>query len=121
MAETHARDAKARLKQMGLSDFCELYGDFVRKKDDSHLNYSDSQISEEFLRRKITIDQSMIKRRSIRIGSSECQIYASYGKPDHVNRTVSKYGVHEQLVFKQSSSRSIYLYIKNGRLTSFQD
>lgn len=57
MAETHARDAKARLKQMGLSDFCELYGDFVRKKDDSHLNYSDSQISEEFLRRKITIDR----------------------------------------------------------------
>ena len=40
-----------------------------------------------------------------------------FGPPNDINRTVGKWGVHEQWVY----GNGVYLYFENGILTSFQD
>jgi len=44
------------------------------------------------------------------------QVLASWGKPEDINRSVGRWGVHEQWIYD-----STYLYFENGILTSFQD
>ena len=45
-------------------------------------------------------------------------VIESIGKPDDINRTVGSWGVHEQWVYDK---RGLYIYFKNGKVTSFQD
>lgn len=57
------------------------------------------------------------KREGVRIGMSEQDVLdSSWGKPTKVNRTTSKYGVHEQWVYGGG-----YLYFEDGVLTSIQN
>lgn len=58
----------------------------------------------------------MVKQRKIKIGMSEQQALLSWGKPERVNKSVGSYGVHEQWVY----GRGQYVYMENGKLTSFQ-
>ena len=58
----------------------------------------------------------LVKQRKIKIGMSEKQALLSWGKPERVNKSVGSYGVHEQWVY----SRGQYVYMENGKLTSFQ-
>lgn len=57
-----------------------------------------------------------IKDRKVRLGMSADQIALAWGKPEKVNRTVSTNGVREQWVY----GRSQYLYLEDGKLTTFQ-
>jgi hypothetical protein len=41
----------------------------------------------------------------------------SWGRPEHVNRTITRYGVREQWVYGGGN----YLYFKDGILTSIQN
>lgn len=51
------------------------------------------------------------------IGMTEEMILDSMGKPEDKNRTVGSWGVHEQWIYNGDT----YLYIENGKLTSWQD
>lgn len=55
----------------------------------------------------------------VRIGMTEDEVIRAWGKPDHVNKTITSSGTRKQLVFGTSSKRQ-YLYIDDGVLTSIQ-
>ena len=45
----------------------------------------------------------------------------SLGLPTAINRDVGQFGTVEQWIYRNSSPRPIYLYFRDGILTSFQD
>lgn len=59
------------------------------------------------------------KKPGARIGMSPEQVTkeTSWGKPNHINRTTTVNGVHEQWVYGGGN----YLYFENGRLTAIQN
>lgn len=62
---------------------------------------------------------AQVKKPGVRIGMSPEQVTkeTSWGKPNHINRTTTAYGVHEQWVYGGGN----YLYFENGRLTAIQN
>ncbi len=63
-----------------------------------------------------TIDQ-----RKIKIGLSEMGLYISWGFPDKVNKSVGSYGVHKQIIYKRGKHSKTYVYVENGKVTSWQN
>ena len=58
------------------------------------------------------------KSQGVSIGMSKQDVLDSnWGKPDHINTTTTRYGVHEQWVYGGGN----YLYFENGILTSIQN
>lgn len=55
----------------------------------------------------------------VRIGMTEEEVLRAWGKPDHVNTTMSASGTRKQLVYGSARERQ-YLYIENGVLTTIQ-
>lgn len=54
----------------------------------------------------------------VRLGMSVQDVVScGWGEPESRNRTVGSWGTHEQWVYGKGN----YLYIKNGRVTSWQD
>lgn len=62
-------------------------------------------------------DRKDILAGNIRIGMTREMVIASWGEPKDINRTVGTYGVHEQFIYYSGT----YVYIQNGKLTSWQD
>jgi len=52
----------------------------------------------------------------IKIGMNKSQVWALWGRPDDINRTVSAYGIREQWIYGDT-----VLYFDNGKLTSWQE
>ena len=52
----------------------------------------------------------------IKIGMNKSQVWALWGRQDDINRTVSAYGIREQLIYGDT-----VLYFDNGELTSWQE
>lgn len=88
----------------------EVYYDFGTHRGAEHL------FKMEAARRKLTFNSSLILSEKIKIGMSECELYASWGYPKNRNRTVGSWGVHIQHVYDAT-----YVYTKNGRIDSLQD
>lgn len=72
--------------------------------------------------------QEAILAGQIIIGMTTDQVRASRGKPGSINRSIGRWGVHEQWVYYYTTSSvwfpieyQLYLYFENGRLTSWQD
>lgn len=64
----------------------------------------------------------IVRGHKIRVGMTKCAMYASWGRPDRENRTVSAGGESIQHVYRASRySRGQYVYTRNGVVTSFQD
>lgn len=58
------------------------------------------------------------KREGVRLGMSKQDVLdSSWGKPDHINKTTTRYGTHEQWVYGGGN----YLYFEDGILTSIQN
>lgn len=58
----------------------------------------------------------------LRIGWTDEMVRISWGAPDRINTTTSRYGVHEQWVYKNSDDYpDSYLYFEDGILTTIQD
>jgi hypothetical protein len=58
------------------------------------------------------------KKAGVRIGMTKQDVYeSSWGRPNSVNKTTNRYGVHEQWVYEGRN----YLYFENGILTSVQN
>ena len=68
--------------------------------------------------RKEAEEKARKKSQGVRIGMSKQDVLdSSWGKPDHINTTTTRYGVHEQWVYGGGN----YLYFENGILTSIQN
>lgn len=63
------------------------------------------------------VEQAVLNGK-IFIGMTKQQVIESWGKPDDINRTVGRWGVHEQWVY---GNYGTYLYFEDGILTSWQD
>jgi len=65
----------------------------------------------------------LVKQKKIRIGMSERALKISWGYPSDINRTVGSFGVHKQCVYGTYSGYSspTYVYVENGKVTSWQD
>ncbi len=107
------------LKEMEKDDFCVAYGKSLRDEEISEFNVVPeivNLVQSEAHRRKLTFNDSDTKAERVRMGISECQLYAARGAPREANRTVGKWGVHVQHVYNGT-----YIYTENGRVTSWQD
>jgi hypothetical protein len=86
---------------------------------------SAAQMRDEILRRKLLSDEEwgLVQSKNIRVGMSQCAMYASWGRPERENRTVGSFGSSIQHVYGRYSrySRPTYVYTRNGVVNSFQD
>lgn len=133
MAQVTWRDA---LRKTSKAKICMAYGKVLRGEEINEIGESlgeevfengeslptvDMKISvklvkAEALRRKLVFNDSLIRKEKVRIGMSECELYAAWGLPGEQNRTVGSWGVHIQHIYGNS-----YVYTENGRVTSWQD
>lgn len=112
--------AKNTLKAMTKNEFCETYGMALRGGevyDIGALPDIVKLVKKEATRRTLRFDDSLVRKEQIRMGISECQLYASWGMPEDQNRSVGSWGVHVQHVFGLSR----YVYTENGKVTSWQN
>jgi len=58
----------------------------------------------------------IILNGQIRIGMTEQMLIESWGKPERINETITRYGIRKQYVY--SSSR--YVYVENGEIVTIQ-
>lgn len=113
------KKAPMALRKFSKDDFCVLVGQSLR--DDYVFKVGPFKDGAAFVkleatRRKLMFDSKLTRSEQIRIGISECQLYASWGYPGSQNRSVGSWGVHIQHVYGK-----IYVYTENGRVTSYQD
>jgi hypothetical protein len=71
---------------------------------------------QELKRRDLAFHIDAIQKHEININGSECDIYATFGLPKKLNRTVNAQGVRKQFVYDHG-----YIYTDNGLITSWQD
>lgn len=59
---------------------------------------------------------NLIIQGKVKIGFTKAMCIESWGKPELINKTIGKYGTHEQWVYEDGN----YLYFENGKLTTIQ-
>jgi hypothetical protein len=64
--------------------------------------------------------QEDVLRGQIRTGFTPEQVILSWGKPDHVNKTRTLVGVHEQWVYGENPFPNTYVYFENGEVKSWE-
>lgn len=64
--------------------------------------------------------QNDVLAGNIRVGFSPEQVILSWGKPDHVNRTRTLVGIHEQWVYGENPFPRAYVYFENGMVKSWE-
>jgi hypothetical protein len=64
--------------------------------------------------------QNDILRGYIRTGFTPQQVVLSWGRPDHVNKTRTLVGIHEQWVYGESPFPNSYVYFENGLVKSWE-
>lgn len=72
----------------------------------------------------VTLDEwDLVEKGAIRIGMSQCALYASWGSPSRQNRSVSGSAERIQHVYNAGYRyiKATYVYTVNGRVTSWQD
>ena len=57
-----------------------------------------------------------LKEGKFWIGMTKEMAIIALGEPDDINKTVGSWGVHEQWIYNK-----LYIYFKNGKLTSYQN
>ncbi len=102
------------LRALSRDKFCAAFGNALR----GDLKYAAAAAHTEANRRELSFNSHSIRSKEIRMGMSECELYASWGHPNSQNRTVGSWGVHIQHVYRDFRS---YVYTENGRVTSWQD
>jgi hypothetical protein len=64
--------------------------------------------------------ENLVERHSFVIGMTKDQVARALGQPARVNRTVKANSISEQWIY-EFSGRTMYLYIEDGILRSYQD
>jgi hypothetical protein len=88
-----------------------------RKADERAAKWEAERQAEQEVERKK--QEAMAKRPGARIGMTAKEVIekTNWGKPESINRTVTRYGVEEQWIYGLGT----YLYFTNGRLTAIQN
>ena len=60
-----------------------------------------------------------ISEGNIWLGMEAEQLQVSWGRPTDINRTVTRYGTHEQWVYRYDT-KTQYVYLEDGSVTSWQ-
>lgn len=60
--------------------------------------------------------QQWVKENTLTLGMDRAQARKLWGRPDHINETIGRYGTHEQWVYSDNR----YLYFQDGVLTTIQ-
>ncbi len=55
------------------------------------------------------------------LGMNQDQALAVFGAPSDIKRTITGYGSNEQWIYENSNFSTIYIYFKNGLLTTIQN
>lgn len=63
-------------------------------------------------------DEHAVLTREPRLGMTPCAAVAAYGRPDADNVSVGAWGTDQQYVYR---ARRLYLYFRDGKLTSYQE
>lgn len=71
----------------------------------------------ELRRRSVSFNDERVRQQSIRVGDSECHLYAAWGLPASSNRTATSSRLSVQHVYGTGN----YVYTENGRVTAWQD
>lgn len=119
-AERRMLEAPNILKGMSKDKVCAVYGKVLRGQEIYEIGEVVELVKlvkKESARRKLKFDDSLTRKEHIRMGISECQLFASWGLPEDQNRTVGGWGVHIQHVYGSGT----YVYTENGKVTSWQD
>jgi hypothetical protein len=93
------------------------YDDIPNKKGFDLYYYSSNPLPKEWGDEVI----ELVKNGKIRIGMTERQVRVSRGNPSDINTTITQYTKREQWVYKQSSYKSSYVYVENGKVVSIQN
>jgi len=64
--------------------------------------------------------QEAIANKQVMLGMTADQVRESWGEPDDINRTTTRWGTSEQWVYGPSLE-AMYLYFDDGVLTSVQE
>ena len=103
-------------------DVCRSFGIYAKSPLFASMAAS---YKDEINARKLISDSEwdLARANKISIGMSTCALYASWGKPDKENRSVSGGGVHTQHIFNRGYKyiKPTYVYTRNGTVTSWQD
>lgn len=95
----------------------------MNKKLDKLLKEKEEKERAEVQKRNALIEKQpskfrkLILKGQICLGMNPVQVGLSLGKPEHVNRTTHRGGVHEQWVY----TKGLYVYFENGLVTAIQD
>jgi hypothetical protein len=120
-ADVAKRKIAAEVSKQGWWKFCTTtFRDVVRTSTEKRRQpYADVVIQEALSVYDVGLwEFDKIKSRQFALGSSECAIVAALGKPDAANRSTTAYGKNVQFVYR---SKNLYVYTRNGKVTSWQD
>lgn len=121
VAAEAAKSAPNLLRGLDSYAFCAHYGSVLRgdvPDDYANIKNVAQFFSVEAKRRGMAINKDLVLKERIRIGINQCTLYASWGYPQNVSRTVGAWGTHSQLVYGEYGP---YVYLENGFVRSFQD
>lgn len=113
-------EVTSRLKDADKSVLCAMFGDIARGHyvhEDFHTESLPALVSAELKRRRLKPDRQKAISQRLRIGDSDCTMFAVLWRPTTVNRTVNGSGEHIQYVFQSG----VYVYVTNGVVTAWQD
>lgn len=119
-AKRFKKEGPGLVRKMTAGDFCRNFGLALRREpiDDVPAGVNPVALFKaDAKRRGLAINSGLVANERIRIGMSECELYASWGFPDRQSRSVGRYGTHIQHVY----SSQVYVYTENGRVTGWQD
>lgn len=109
------------LKAMTKERFCIAYGWLLNGEVIHEIGELPDALllfKKEAKRRKFgRLDDNMIKEGKIKLGMSECELYASWGIPEEKNQSVGQWGINVQHVYGNGT----YVYTENGKVTSWQN
>lgn len=124
---TSAQTLLENYKDLGNKTILDMYNNATNEvnrieaekkaKEEAERKAREKKEAEEEAKR-IAEEKARKKREGVRIGMTKQDVLdSSWGKPNYINKTTTKYGVHEQWVYGGGN----YLYFDDGILTAIQD
>lgn len=119
----------ATIRALSRGEICRLYGWLLRSERNApwwehergtKLGSRDEiapLVRAEAKRRKLRFDDKAVEARKLRLGDTDCHMYAARGFPIDAHVSVGRWGEHVQHVYRHG----VYIYTENGRVTSMQD
>jgi hypothetical protein len=120
-AAANLSSAPSKLREMTLEVFCSAYGRALRDGYVDELGSLPSTILVKLIksesgRRKYQFDDELVHKGQIRLGLSECQLFASWGISEEKTPFVGRLSARVQHTY---FSREAYVIMDNGVVTSW--